>query len=96
MATASRFSRSAITASSEEGSGIGWDGNGDATSFHSTDKLEAQIARASTMNPISRLLDQIPAFGPLIALAMVAFHQGPDPLDIVKPADQNPHPTSRA
>ena len=41
------------------------------------DELEAQIARASAANPVSRLLDEIPAFGPLIASAMVAFH--PDP-----------------
>jgi transposase len=41
------------------------------------DKLERQIERASAINPMSRLLDEIPAFGPLIASAMVAFH--PDP-----------------
>ena len=41
------------------------------------DELEAQIATASATNPISRLIDGIPAFGPLIASAMVAFH--PDP-----------------
>jgi transposase len=41
------------------------------------DELEAQIERASATNPMSRLLDQIPVFGPMIASAMVAFH--PDP-----------------
>lgn len=41
------------------------------------DELEAQIERASAANPMSRLLDEIPAFGPMIASAMVAFH--PDP-----------------
>jgi transposase len=39
------------------------------------DGLEAKIASASS--PMSRNLDEIPAFGPLIASAMVAFN--PDP-----------------
>ena len=39
--------------------------------------LEAKIAKASAGSPMSRNLDEIPAFGPLIASAMVAFH--PDP-----------------
>ena len=41
------------------------------------DDLEKTIARASGKNQTSRLLDEIPAFGPLIASAMVAFN--PDP-----------------
>jgi transposase len=41
------------------------------------DDLEKTIARASGRNQTSRLLDEIPAFGPLIASAMVAFN--PDP-----------------
>jgi transposase len=41
------------------------------------DGLEKTIARASAKNQTSRLLDDIPAFGPLIASAMVAFN--PDP-----------------
>lgn len=41
------------------------------------DDLEKTIAQASGRNQTSRLLDDIPAFGPLIASAMVAFH--PDP-----------------
>ena len=40
-------------------------------------ELETKIAAASASNPVSRLLDEIPAFGPLIASAMVAFN--PDP-----------------
>jgi transposase len=32
---------------------------------------------ASASNPASRLLDEIPAFGPLIASAMVAFNPNP-------------------
>ena len=36
------------------------------------DDLERTIARASGKNQMSRLLDEIPAFGPLIASAMVA------------------------
>ena len=43
----------------------------------SLDELEAKIAKASAGSPMSRNLDEIPAFGPLIASAMVAFH--PDP-----------------
>ena len=39
--------------------------------------LEKTIARASGKNQTIRLLDEIPAFGPLIASAMVAFN--PDP-----------------
>ena len=39
--------------------------------------LEAKIAASSASHPASRLLDEIPAFGPLIASAMVAFN--PDP-----------------
>jgi transposase len=41
------------------------------------DDLEKKIARASGRNQTSRLLDEIPAFGPVIASAMVAFN--PDP-----------------
>ena len=41
------------------------------------DDLEKTIAQASGKNQTSRLLDEIPAFGPLIASAMVAFN--PDP-----------------
>jgi transposase len=41
------------------------------------DDLEKTIAQASANNQTSRLLDEIPAFGPLIASAMVAFT--PDP-----------------
>ena len=40
-------------------------------------RLEKTIAHASGKNQMSRLLDEIPAFGPLIASAMVAFN--PDP-----------------
>ncbi|MBV8107295.1 MAG: IS110 family transposase, partial [Hyphomicrobiales bacterium] len=43
----------------------------------SIDALEAKIAASSASHPVSRLLDEIPAFGPLIASAMVAFN--PDP-----------------
>jgi len=43
----------------------------------SIDELEAKIAASSASHPVSRLLDEIPAFGPLIASAMVAFN--PDP-----------------
>ncbi len=39
--------------------------------------MEKTIAQASADNQTSRLLDEIPAFGPLIASAMVAFT--PDP-----------------
>jgi transposase len=39
--------------------------------------LEKTLARASGKNQTIRLLDEIPAFGPLIASAMVAFN--PDP-----------------
>ncbi|HEY5205321.1 MAG TPA: IS110 family transposase [Roseiarcus sp.] len=41
------------------------------------DDLENTIARASAKNQTSRLLDEIPAFGPLIASAIAAFN--PDP-----------------
>ena len=41
------------------------------------DDLEKKIARASGRNEPSQLLDEIPAFGPLIASAIVAFT--PDP-----------------
>ena len=41
------------------------------------DDLEKTLAQASGKNQMSRLLDEIPAFGPLIASAMVAFN--PDP-----------------
>jgi transposase len=41
------------------------------------EELEGKIATASASNPMSRLLDEIPAFGPLIASAMAAFN--PDP-----------------
>ena len=37
------------------------------------DDLEKKIAQASAKNPVSRLLDQIPAIGPLIASALTAF-----------------------
>jgi hypothetical protein len=39
--------------------------------------LEKKIARASAKNPTSRLLDEVPAIGPLIASAMTASF--PDP-----------------
>jgi len=39
--------------------------------------LERKIARASAKNPTSRLLDEVPAIGPLIASAMTASF--PDP-----------------
>jgi transposase len=41
------------------------------------DALEKKIARASAKNPTSRLLDEVPAIGPLIASAMTASF--PDP-----------------
>ena len=41
------------------------------------EELEAKIAKASASNPMSRHLDEIPAFGPLIASAVVAFHPEP-------------------
>jgi len=41
------------------------------------DALERKIARASAKNPTSRLLDEVPAIGPLIASAMTASF--PDP-----------------
>jgi len=41
------------------------------------DALEKQIAKASGKNPMSRLLKEIPAIGPLISSAMAASH--PDP-----------------
>lgn len=41
------------------------------------DDLEAKIDKASGKNPMCGQLDEIPAFGPLIASAMVAFN--PDP-----------------
>ena len=41
------------------------------------DDLEKKIAGANGRNQTSRLLDEIPAFGPLIASAMAAFN--PDP-----------------
>jgi len=41
------------------------------------DELEKKIAKASANNPISRLLDEVPAIGPLIASAMAA--SVPDP-----------------
>ena len=41
------------------------------------DELEAKIAKASASNPMTRHLDEIPAFGPLIASAVVAFHPEP-------------------
>jgi len=41
------------------------------------DELEAKIAKACASYPVSRLLDEIPAFGALIASAMAAFN--PDP-----------------
>ena len=52
-----------------------------ASHIHGLDEkingLEKTIARASAKNQTSRLLDEIPAFGPLIASAMAAFR--PDP-----------------
>ncbi len=39
--------------------------------------LDADIAAVSASNPMSRQLDEVPAFGPLIASALVAFT--PDP-----------------
>jgi hypothetical protein len=50
-----------------------------------SEELETQIERASVTNPMSRLLDEIPAFGPMIASAMVAFH--PDPHVFRAPSD---------
>ena len=41
------------------------------------EELEAKIAKTSASNPMSRHLDEIPAFGPLIASAVVAFHPEP-------------------
>lgn len=41
------------------------------------DELEAMLAKASAGEPTSRLLDEIPAFGPLIASAMAAFTPNP-------------------
>ena len=51
------------------------------------DDPEKTIARASGKNQTSRLLDEIPAFGPLIASAMVAFN--PDPSVVGHPAPQD-------